>query len=127
MQHLDLGRAVIEPAEPVVAGSYATLRFTHTAGHPIRIGEGFDYYLKLEDRWGNPTALTHPGLHHAGTFRVMATDKANALSTASNPIRVISHTPQLTPCWADLHGQSEETIGTNRKTDTWPGPARSTW
>lgn len=254
MQHIDLGRAVIEPSKPVVAGSFATLTFTYTAGHPIddtgfvkivfrfasdfgtpqfhapklpdycrvhttgdcriecrwdpkghtrpwgrsiflkvmggfldrgqkiivvfgdtsagspgwqmqtfcedtfefktlvdpiatyefkelaaspvlcimpdrpsrsvciappqiRIGEGFAYHLKLEDRWGNPTAppatCTHPGFHQAGIFRVTATDKATALPAVSNPIRVAGRTPQLKAYWADLHGQSEETIGTN--------------
>lgn len=254
MQHVDLGRAVIEPSQPVVAGSFVTLTFTYTAGHPIddtgfvklafrfasdfgtpqfsapklpnycsvhttadcriesrwdpkghtrpwgrsiflkvmggfldrgqkitvvfgdrsagspgwqvqtfceetfefktlvdpiatyefkelpvspvlrilpdkpsravciapsqmRIGEGFTYHLKLEDRWGNPVAppapRTHPGFHQTGTFRVAATDPATALSADSNPIRVLGETPQLKPYWADLHGQSEETIGTN--------------
>jgi hypothetical protein len=35
MQKIDLGTAVIEPSEPVVAGSFTTLTFTYTAGHPI--------------------------------------------------------------------------------------------
>jgi hypothetical protein len=30
-----LGRAVIEPEGPLVAGSWATLSLTYTAGHPI--------------------------------------------------------------------------------------------
>jgi hypothetical protein len=35
MQQLDLGTAEIEPQTPVVAGSYVTLTYTYTAGHPI--------------------------------------------------------------------------------------------
>jgi len=254
MQHIDLGTAVIEPSEPVVAGSFTTLTFTYTAGHPIddtgfvklafrfasdfgtpqfdapqlpnycsvattgdcriecrwdpkghtrpwgrslflkvmggfldrgqkitvvfgdrsagspgwqmqtfcedtfefktlvdpiatyefkelphsptlRIAadsparavciapsqvltrEGFTYYLKLEDRWGNPTeppvALTHPGFNRTGVCRLTAADKASDLSATSNPVRVSDAAMRLRPCWADLHGQSEETIGTN--------------
>jgi len=34
-QQLDLGKAEIAPADPIVAGSLVTLTFTYTAGHPI--------------------------------------------------------------------------------------------
>jgi hypothetical protein len=92
-------------------------RATGIVPSQIRIGEGFKYHLKLEDRWGNPTAppvpRPHPGFHQAGIFRVTATDKATGLSTTCNPIRVLDETPPLKHYWADLHGQSEETIGTN--------------
>ena len=55
----------------------------------IRIGEGFTYYLKLEDRWGNPTGppipRPHPGFHQAGIFRVTATDQAHRVVGHEQP------------------------------------------
>jgi len=35
MSGFDLGTAVIEPTTPVVAGSYVTITYTYTAGHPV--------------------------------------------------------------------------------------------
>src|SRR5512147_420094 len=35
MQRLDLGTAAIDPPGPVEAGSFTTIRYTYTAGHPI--------------------------------------------------------------------------------------------
>jgi hypothetical protein len=35
MQNLDLGQATIEPKGPVEAGSFTTITYTYTAGHPI--------------------------------------------------------------------------------------------
>jgi hypothetical protein len=83
----------------------------------VRTGEGFTGHLKLEDRWGNPVTLPaprpHTGFRRAGVFRITAADKKSGLSAVSNPIRVVDEDLRLRPCWADLHGQSEETIGTN--------------
>jgi len=39
-------------------------------------------------------------------------DENNQLLATSNPLRIASDT-ELLPYWGDLHGQSEETIGTN--------------
>jgi hypothetical protein len=57
--------------------------------------------------------VTHPGFNRAGICRLTAADQATGLSAASNPVRVADAAMRLRPCWADLHGQSEETIGTN--------------
>ncbi len=35
MQNLDLGCAAIHPKHPVIAGTYTTINFTYTVGHPI--------------------------------------------------------------------------------------------
>ena len=35
MQSIDLGQANIQPQQAVVAGSFSTISFTYTAGHPI--------------------------------------------------------------------------------------------
>ncbi|MGE5256470.1 MAG: DUF3604 domain-containing protein [Hyphomicrobiales bacterium] len=103
------------PTLRIVAGRPA--RAVCIAPSEVLLGEGFTYHLKLEDRWGNPTALpvplNHPGLNRAGFSRLTATDETTGLSAASNPVLVSDGAVRLRRCWADLHGQSEETIGTN--------------
>jgi hypothetical protein len=47
-----------------------------------------------------------------GELTVRVTDADGAEVCRSNPMRVVADAPLL-PYWADLHGQSEETIGTN--------------
>jgi len=70
---------------------------------------------KLEDRWGNPAGrarrMTHRGFSEEGVHRVRVSDEATGLSAETNPIQVAKS--PITRYWADLHGQSEETIGTN--------------
>jgi hypothetical protein len=79
-------------------------------------GRPFSAYLKLEDRWGNPTRLPtpleQPGYPEPGVYTVTATDPATGLSAESNPIEVHPQVP-LHRYWADLHGQTEETCGSN--------------
>lgn len=108
-----------------------------------RVGEAFTLGFKGEDKWGNPSHLVQgsfslePSLPVEG-LPATVTPEPGALSTAiadlkvlapgelritvknaasevvcrSNPMRVQAETALL-PYWADLHGQSEETIGTN--------------
>ena len=106
------------PASPtlrIVSGPPA--RAVLVAPSQVRAGEPFTYHLKLEDRWGNPTARPaprrHAGYRRAGVYRIGAADKGSGLSAVGNPVRVLEETALLHPFWADLHGQSEETIGTN--------------
>ena len=77
----------------------------------------FDFWVKEEDRWGNPVRrprrLRHPGFASAGVQRlsVPAIDGGEA---QSNPIEVRAESKiREGRFWADLHGQSEETIGSN--------------
>ncbi len=98
-------------------------------------GEQFDYHLKLEDRWGNPVGIPDRRTarpNSPGAQTVEATDPDTGLSSTSNPIDVRDGAelanvetktagnndlafgkPELNHYWADLHGQSEETVGTN--------------
>jgi hypothetical protein len=111
------------------------------------VGEPFRLSLKAEDLWGNPTdqaeqklllrpslavaglpetvdftpgnkALHLDGLSvaEAGDLRVEVLGESGELLTASNPLRIAPN-PPLLPFWGDLHGQSEETIGTNTARD----------
>jgi hypothetical protein len=81
-----------------------------------KVHQEFTYHLKLEDVWGNPThrprKMTHPGFPTAGVQTVTATDEETNLSARSNPIEVLSRGVPLQRYWADLHGQTRETVGT---------------
>jgi len=81
----------------------------------IFLNQPFTYFLKLEDRWGNPLTipdkLTHPGFNEEGVQFLIESDKATGLNARSNPIEILSEERALHPYWADFHGQSEETVG----------------
>ena len=105
------------PASPtmrIVPGK--AVRAVCIAPSQVLVDEEFVYYLKLEDAWGNPTdrpqVMTHPGFSTAGVRTVTATDEQRGLSARSNPIEVRAEDASLHPYWADLHGQTEETVGT---------------
>jgi hypothetical protein len=132
------------PTIRIVAGPPAAWRAVLPTG--VRPGETFRLGLKAEDRWGNPSdradatltlrpsrpvrglpktariapgefAITFDGLSaDAGEdLRIDVLDDRGALLATSNPLRVAAMT--LLPFWGDLHGQSEETIGTNSARD----------
>jgi hypothetical protein len=78
---------------------------------------GFQYHTRLQDKWGNIVEKAkehnHPGYPHEGIHEIVVEDKAYGLNAVSNPIRAVSEHESLRLFWGDLHGQSEETIGTN--------------
>ena len=111
------------------------------------VGETFALGLKAEDVWGNPTGEVSGTLRLAaegalarlpesvalvpgqravrieglvatapGIVRITVHDAAGVLLCQSNPMR-IEAAPALKHFWADLHGQSGETIGTNPAAD----------
>lgn len=71
---------------------------------------------KLEDKWGNPVGkakrFIHPGFEQPGCYTITIADDVSGLTAESNPI-VVRGGEIFGRFWADLHGQSEETIGTN--------------
>jgi Protein of unknown function (DUF3604) len=107
-----------------------------------RAGEKFALSLRADDRWGNPShlvegqfclranaaidglpaAFTWPtgqrshrieGLSAAaGDLAIVLLDAAGTELAVSNALRIAAEAEYL-PFWADMHGQSEETIGTN--------------
>jgi len=110
-------------------------------------GQPFDIRMKGEDKWGNPSdqcdatfklVASSPvdGLPDTVTFKkgefaavidglsisetgdvtIDLVDDAGGVVCKSNPIRVVE-SAELLPYWGDLHGQSEETIGTNSARD----------
>lgn len=111
------------------------------------IGKVFKLQLKGEDGWGNPSNLcdstfslkssapiqglpstvsfikgdysvTIEGLSvtEAGDITIDLIDDQGQKVCSTNPIRITANA-ELLPYWGDLHGQSEETIGTNSARD----------
>jgi hypothetical protein len=112
-----------------------------------RAGEPFRLCLKGEDKWGNPsdkcdrvvvlrananidglpeTVRLEPGkfsviveglcAEEPGDYGVDVLGENGELLTRSNCMRIVAESP-LVHYWGDLHGQSEETIGTNSARD----------
>jgi len=130
-----------QPSIEVVAGP--PVLFKAVLPTQRRTGDVFTLGFKGEDKWGNPSgqaqgryrlqasvpiqglpeALTLAAGELATTLRglrvvspgdlvITVLDEAGKVVCLSNPLR-ISAESALLPYWADLHGQSEETIGTN--------------
>lgn len=122
-----------QPSVPVIPGPpVRRVAILPTQREP---GQPFTLLLRADDRWGNPTALP-AGRHELGALAPVAglpgefdwpegarshriegltTEARDGLvilwgGTPSNPMRVSRGTH--TPYWADLHGQSGETVGT---------------
>lgn len=110
-----------------------------------RVGERFSVRVKLEDVWGNPTSDEATEVRLGASAQVRNLPSTLRLSgepvtmihdlsvseplamrftvshpsigeAVSNPLIVVSESPQY-HFWADLHGQSEETIGTKTAQD----------
>ncbi len=129
----------------IVAG--APVRWKAILPSMRRAGEAFRLCLKGEDAWGNPsdrglhefrlrTSCPLEGLPErvsipegeftlvldnlrcaeAGDVIVSLIDEEGQVCADSNPLRIVLEAALL-PYWGDLHGQSEETIGTNSARD----------
>jgi hypothetical protein len=108
----------------------------------VRRGDPFRLAVKADDKWGNPSNLVEKelrlateariaGLPGALTFNrgafaaivdgltaesggvVDVRDRDGVLLCRSNPIEVVEDTNAQRHYWGDLHGQSDETLGTN--------------
>lgn len=87
----------------------------------ISAGKAFDYWLKQEDRWGNPVEKPkkkkHQGWKTPGVYQISEKGLSGEGKVESNPIEVLADPSETGHYWADFHGQSEETIGTNTAGD----------
>ncbi len=128
------------PRVDIVPGEPAVWKVILPTG--LRLGTPFRLCLKAEDRWGNPAPMNHrtlrliPSMPVAGLPQVVVFGRGSptlvlegltamapgdlTMSLAgedgdilaqSNPMCIVETAPLL-PYWGDLHGQSEETIGT---------------
>lgn len=130
-----------QPCIAVVAGApvlyKAILPTLRERGEPFRLG------FKGEDKWGNPSDKVNLMVHFVANVKIAglpervtikpgefakviegltvsepgavflrAFDDSGHLLCEGNPLHIMEKA-QLFPFWADLHGQSEETIGTN--------------
>jgi hypothetical protein len=104
-------------ASPVIQVSHGeAVKAVCIAPSQIKVGKAFEYFLKLEDKWGNPVEfpaiMQHEGFQCSGIETIFVKDPQSGLCAVSNPIKV-SKESGLSYFWADFHGQTEETIGTN--------------
>lgn len=131
----------VQPTVPVVAG--APVLYKALLPTQRRAGDMFTFGFKGEDKWGNPshqlkgrftleaslpvkglpatldvsegpraTAVRGLRVDQSGELVITVKDAAGQVLCRSNPLRIAA-AMELLPYWADLHGQSEETIGTN--------------
>jgi hypothetical protein len=107
----------VSPVIPIVAGE--PHHAVCLAPSQVASGASFSYFLRTEDRWGNPTReierFEHAGFDCPGVRNVTVISSETSLMATSNPIEVRDNHPQsddLHRFWADFHGQSEETVGT---------------
>jgi hypothetical protein len=130
-----------QPSLQIVAGAPVTRRAVLPTLR--RAGEAFALNLRADDAWGNPTAQLRGRVHlralggeiaglpahldwpegaraqriegltaAPGEVQVAWCDEAGQVLATSNPLRLVPHAALL-PYWADLHGQSGETVGSN--------------
>ena len=113
----------------------------------ITCGEPFSLKIKVEDAWGNPTNKASTMLAVKSSCPIenlpelievrkgdFSTEISGLIANINGPLEIMLHTldgsrvsvcnpafvsgaPGLKSYWGDLHGQSEETLGTNSATD----------
>lgn len=119
----------------VLVDRYATYVYEHlpksptlriVCGEPVKLvavapslvppGKGLTVRWRLEDAWGNPVGRAHRTRHEGftapGCYTIPVRDESTGLQAETNPV-VVRAGDEYGRFWADLHGQSEETIGTN--------------
>ncbi len=134
-----------QPAIAIVPGIAAT--WVATIPSICTVSEPFTLRIKAEDKWGNPTNSASTTLHTqcsqnikhlpstidvtAGSFsteihgliaeeegivEISLFDAEQQQLACSNPAQV-STMPATFKYWGDIHGQSDETLGTNSAAD----------
>ena len=102
------------PTFQVVAGE--PVKFVAVAPSLVRPNKKITVRTKHEDRWGNPVGkpgkVQFPGLTEQRYHTLLVDDEVTGTTVRTNPI-LVSDKETYGRYWADIHGQSEETIGTN--------------
>ena len=134
-----------QPAISIIPGMPET--WVAVIPSTITRGDRFSLKIKAEDIWGNPTNKASTTLTVKSNFPIknlpqfievntgdFATIVSDLIANVSGPLEIllyapdgalvaacnpalVSDTPGLKSYWGDLHGQSEETLGTNSATD----------
>ncbi len=134
-----------QPAIAIVPGPPAT--WAAVIPSIVKTGQPFTLRIKAEDRWGNPSNLASEVLHlqsdstitglpetvqvekgsfstevtdlrhrEEGIVKISIHDQSGKHLTTTNPAQFLSD-PQQFKYWGDIHGQSDETLGTNSAAD----------
>jgi hypothetical protein len=74
--------------------------------------DGLPEEVTLSSETGGVCWLDNLSVAEAGDLTVTVRDTQGHTVAESNPLRIVDRTPRL-HYWAEFHGQSEETIGTN--------------
>lgn len=82
------------------------------AGDSAELFYGLPSRLTLEPSDRGILCLDGVLAREPGIYRVEAVDRKRGLKAVSNPLLVKMHQPRRRRFWGDLHGQSEETVGT---------------
>ena len=134
-----------QPAISIVPG--APEKWVAVIPSTITYGEPFSLKIKVEDAWGNPTNRASTTLAVKSSFPIknlpelievktgdFATIISGIIANITGPLKIllydldgplvavcnpafVSENPKFKSFWGDLHGQSEETLGTNSATD----------
>ena len=134
-----------QPAISIVPG--APENWVAVIPSTITYGEPFSLKIKVEDAWGNPTNKASTTLAVKSSFPIknlpelievktgdFATIISGIIANITGPLKIllydldgplvavcnpafVSENPNFKSFWGDLHGQSEETLGTNSATD----------
>lgn len=105
-----------QPTFRIVAGR--PVRLVAVAPSAARLGQRLLVRSRREDAWGNPVGKPRrewfAGTDEPGCRRLQVEDPETGLTAETNPIVIDDQAPPGGGrFWADVHGQSEETIGTN--------------
>ncbi len=125
-------RLPTSPIFPVVAGP--TVELVCIAPTQALIGAEIAIFVKGQDRWGNPVAVTEPRLTWHGEAAVQlhgtalrfttpgsghlvaqCTVDGHQLTCRSNPITGYANRQPVQRYWGDLHAQSDATVGTGNE------------
>ena len=134
-----------QPAISIVPGAPET--WVGVIPSTITRGEPFSLKIKAEDKWGNPTDKASTTLSVESNCPIknlpkfievkegdFATIVSGIIANITGPLEILLHAPDgsfvaacnpafvseapnLKSYWGDLHGQSEETLGTNSAND----------
>ncbi len=88
-------------------------RFRLSSPQPIT---GLPQEMTFTPQGGGVQCVAGLSVPAAGDLRLALHDDQGTLVAQSNPLRIVEQTTLL-PYWGELHGQSEETIGTNSAHD----------